>query len=131
MVVAIFAALLDKDGLIDAGILESSECAAQLIGCTDAVGSSTEHLGADLIAHGLEGRPTVRPPGSMFAKDVVMGEGKLEEAEAVGPSTAGFLRIVVAREAGDHGDIRIHRVADRHALALEGLVVVLDPGLGL
>jgi hypothetical protein len=47
---------------------------AQLVGRADAVGASAEHLGADLIAHGLERRPDVRAPGFVLAEDVVVSE---------------------------------------------------------
>jgi len=60
-----------------------------------------------------------------------MAEGELEEAETVGPAAAGLLGAAVAGEAGDHGDVRVDGMPDGHALALEGLVVVVDPGLGL
>src|SRR5438128_11706080 len=91
---------------------------AQLAGRADAVGASAEHLGADLIAHGLERRPDVRAPGFVLAEDVVVSESELEETEAIGAPAPGFLCIAMAREAGDHGDVRVHRVADGHALPL-------------
>src|SRR5438094_7727501 len=130
MIVAILAALLDEDRLVDASILEGAERPAQLVRRADAVGASAEHLGADLIAHGLERRPDVRAPGFVLAEDVVVSESELEETEAIGAPAPGFLCIAMAREACDHGDVRVHRVADGHTLALEGLVVVVDPGLG-
>src|SRR5438128_6505685 len=86
---------------------------------------------SDLIAHRLEGRPDVRASRLVLAEDVVMAEGELEEAEAVGPAAARLLGAAVAGEAGDHGDVRVDGMPDGHALALEGLVVVVDPGLGL
>ena len=67
----------------------------------------------------------------MTPEDVVVAERELKEAEAVGAAGSGFLRIRMTREPGDHGDVRVHRVADRHALRLERLVVILDPMAGL
>ena len=68
-------------------------------------------------------------PGVCLPKHVVMPERELEEAEAVGAAALRLGGVAMAGEAGDHGDVRVHRVADRHALPLEGLVVVVHPVL--
>ena len=60
-----------------------------------------------------------------------MAQTETEEAEAVESATRRLFRVFVAREAGDHGDVRVDRVPDRDALVLERVVVIVDPVLGL
>ena len=67
----------------------------------------------------------------MLAEDIVMREAVAEEAEAVLAAAARFHLVGMHREAGDHGDVGIDRVADRHAFLLEDAVVVVDPLPGL
>ena len=54
-------------------------------------------------------------PGVWLAEDIVMGQCKLKEAESIRASTPSLFRLGVARKAGDHGDVRVDGVTDRHA----------------
>ena len=68
----------------------------------------------------------------VMAVDVVVAERIAEELEALGAAPPRLVAILVAREAGHHGDVGVHRVADRHALvALDDLVVFVRPLAGL
>src|SRR5262245_1441850 len=49
VIVAVLAALLDEDRLIDASLRERAQRLAQLGGSADAAGAGPQHLGADLV----------------------------------------------------------------------------------
>ena len=61
----------------------------------------------------------------MLAEDVVVAQRVAEEAEAVETAAARLLRVGVAGEARDHGDVGVHRMAERHAVVRLDDVVVL------
>jgi hypothetical protein len=44
-----------------------------------------------------------------------MGQCKLKKAESIRVSAPSLFRVGVARKAGDHGDVRVDGVTDRHA----------------
>ena len=87
VLVAVLAALLDEDGLVDAGVLEAPRF-ARIVGRADAAGAASQHLGAQLVAHGHELVPDVGAARPVLAEDVVVAQGELEEAEAVGAAAA-------------------------------------------
>ena len=73
--------------------------------------------------------PDVRAAGLVRAEGVVVAEAELEELEAIEAAAERLVGVFVAGEAGDHGDVRVDGVADRHAFVLERLVVVGHPVL--
>ncbi|MDP2701010.1 MAG: hypothetical protein Q8P98_02960, partial [Candidatus Rokubacteria bacterium] len=62
MLVAVVAALLDEDGLVDAVRLELPQARRELRRRADAARPAAEHFEPDLLAHGDEFLPDVRPP---------------------------------------------------------------------
>src|SRR5262249_40425013 len=124
---SVLSALLDKYRLVHAGILESAQRAAQLGGRADASGTSAEHLSAELITHRQIAVPDVGATRRVLAEDIVMGQCKLKEAEPIRASTPSLFRIGVARKAGDHGDVRVDGMTDRHAFTSECFVVLRYP----
>jgi hypothetical protein len=96
VLVPVLAALLDEDGLVDAVVLEGAQGGAQLLRGADAAGAAAQHLQVELGAHREELVPDVRAPRPMLAEDVVVAEGELEEAEALGTATARLLAVRMA-----------------------------------
>ena len=125
----IIAALLDEHRLVDAGVCELPQVRAQLLRRADATGTAAERLESDLVAHGLVALPDVRAAGLVLAEPVEVTERELEEPEAVRAAAQRLLLVRMTGEARHHGDVRVDGVADRHALALERIVVVLHPVL--
>src|SRR6516165_3938005 len=123
----VLPALLDKYRLVHASILESAQRLAQFRGRADASGAPTEHLSAELITHRQIAVPDVGATGRVLAEDIVMGQCKLKEAESIRASTPSLFRVGVARKAGDHGDVRVDGVTDRHAFTSECFIVLRYP----
>src|SRR5437867_814029 len=126
VLVAVVAPLLDEDGLVDARLLELVHGVAHLVRRADAAAPAGQR---DLVA--AEELPHVGAAGDVPAEQVVMREREAEELETLEAPALGLGRVVVAAEAGHHGDVGVHGLPDRRALALEGVVVVGDPVLRL
>src|SRR5579875_3155645 len=126
VLVPVVAPLLDEDDLVDARVLEGAEVLAHLVRRADAAAAARH---GDLVA--LEQLPDVGPSGDVSPEQVVVGEGEAEELEAFEPAPQRLVRVVMHAEPGDHGDVGIHALRDRRALAREGLVVVRHPVPGL
>src|SRR6516165_10195746 len=125
--VPVLPALLDKYRLVHTRILESAQRLAQFRGRADASGAPAEHLSAELITHRQIAVPDVGATERVLAEDIVMGQCKLKEAEAIRASTPSLFRVGVARKAGDHGDVRVDGVTDRHAFTSECFIVFRYP----
>src|SRR5215831_3732003 len=125
--VPVLPALLDKYRLVHTRILESAQRRAQFRGRADASGAPAEHLSAELITHRQIAAPDVGATGRVFAEDIVMRQCKLKEAESIRASTPSLFRVGVARKAGNHGDVRVDGVTDRHAFTSECLIVLRYP----
>src|SRR5262245_5970633 len=122
--VPVLPALLDKYRLVHTRILESAQRRAQFRGRADASGAPAEHLSAELITHRQIAVPDVGATGRVLAEDIVMGQCKLKVAASIRASTPSLFRVGVARKAGDHGDVRIDGVTDRHAFTSECFIVL-------
>ena len=124
----VVAALLDEHRLVDAGVGEGAQVLAELRRCADPACAAAQ----DLRAHSSRTLCTrsqmfVRP--GRASRSVKVAERELEEAKAVGAPAKRFRLVGMAREAGHHRDVWVDGLADRHALALERLVVVRHPVL--
>src|SRR5690606_7495170 len=81
------------------------------------------------LADLLELLPEVGAAGLVLAEPVQAAERKAEELEAFEAAAHRGLAVAMAREARHHADVRVHGVADRHALlALDDRVVLVHPG---
>lgn len=58
-------------------------------------------------------------------------EREIEEPEAIHAAALGFFFVLVNREAGDHRDVGIHIVADRHTFFLEDAIILVRPLLSV
>ena len=83
------------------------------------------------VAGFFEIGPDVGAARLVLAENVVMRQPVAEEAQPVLAAAARFLLVRMHREAGDHGDVGVDGMADRHAFLLEDAVVVVDPLLRL
>ncbi len=73
--------------------------------------------------------PDVGAAGPVAAEHVVVRERVAEEVRTFDAAFERDVFVFVTHERGDARDVRIHRVADRDALLVERLVVVVDPVL--
>src|SRR5262249_48859854 len=119
VLVAIVAALLDEDRLIDARSLELLEVGADLGGGFDpprardlveggAVlgGCAAPRRTAGHRDRGVpEALPDVGMPGRMCAEEIVVCQRVAEELEPLEPAPLGLGAVWVTAEAGDHGDV--------------------------
>src|SRR4029453_10884840 len=123
------AALLDEHDLVDAGLLVGGEMLGELGRGADAAALADRR---QLVPGRLEALPDIRNARLVMAVDVIVPERVAEELETLGAAPARFVAILVTGEAGHHGDVGIHRMADRHALgALDDLVILVRPLAGL
>src|SRR6516162_3696185 len=111
----------------NSGIPESAQRLAQFRGRADASGAPAEHLSAELITHRQIAVPDVGATRRVLAEDIMMGQCKLKKAETIRASTPSLFRVGVARKAGDHGDVRVDGVTDRHAFTSECFIVLRYP----
>src|SRR5581483_5203951 len=109
------------DRLVDAGFFELAQVLPQLLRRADAAGAPAEKLRAQLVAHHLVHLPDVGAAWLVAAEVVVVPQRELEEAEAIVPAPEGLFCVRVAGEARDHGNVRVHGMADGHALTPESL----------
>ena len=63
----------------------------------------------------------------MLAEDIVVRQAIAEEAQTVLATAARFHLVRVHGEAGDHRDVGIDRMPDRHAFLPEDAIVVVNP----
>src|SRR5690242_11444376 len=92
MVVAVAAALLDEDHLVDAAVLVAPEVLAQLGGRADAAAMADF---GQASPRQLEAVPDVGATRPMLAVNVVMAERVAEELEALGAAPLGLDRVLV------------------------------------
>ncbi len=102
VLVLVAAALLDEDGLVDAGLLEVPQMGPQLLRRADAV------IGAgrrQRVSRFFEIGPDVGAAGLVLAEDIVMRQAVAEKPQAVLAAAARFHLVGMHGEAGHHRDI--------------------------
>src|SRR5665213_3883477 len=118
--------LRQADYLVDPGVLKLAQSRAQLLWRADAVLRAPIRR-RELFGMILELVPDIGFGRFMLAEKAVVPQPIDEEAVALRGDLLHSRFVPVAQERAGDRDVRIHRVAQGHALLLEGLVIVDDP----
>src|SRR5262249_30161378 len=124
MLVTVVAGLLEENQLIYARRFELLEILAHLVRCPDPSGATMRKRSSL-----FECLPQVQPSRHMRSKPIEVCEPEREELRSFDSSGTCLLRAPITHEIRQHGDIWIDCPSDRTALALERLVVLVDPVL--
>ena len=122
MLVAVIAGLLHEHYLVHARVLQSLQVFAYLGRVAD---SGRRFIFLRHVA--LKILPNVEFSGHVAARNIEMAEGVAEELEVTRPSPLRLATVLVKHKSGYDRDVGIDRPADRVALPLKSLVVLLYP----
>ena len=95
--VAVGAALLDENDLVDAGLLVARQMRAQLVGGADAAAAG---IVRQLVLDLQKALPEVGAAAPVFAKERLVTERVAEEAETVEPAADRFALVRVTQLPG-------------------------------
>src|ERR1700722_5682236 len=125
MLVLIAAGLLHEYHLIHTGILVLAQAVAELFGRADAVALRDIR---DEWTSDFEPLPQVGRAWLVLAVDVEMAKREAEILERFQAAGFRFGFVMMDGEAGRHGDVGVHRVADGDAfLGLDDVVIFAGP----
>ena len=147
VLVLVAARLEHEDHLVDARLLVAAEVLDGLLGRADAApqpgGVAGRDLGAEaLLLHGagdglriealraaalLVLGPHVRDAGPVGAEHVEVAEAVAEEVGALGATADRLVLVVVEHHRRHARHLRVDGEADRHALLVERLLVLVHP----